>query len=71
MFRSADSVGWAASKLIFIFSGHFVAERGAHFFDKPAGSSKNNVFLKVFAISTKLQDQVGAMLVNVGPSYSI
>ena len=48
MFCSADSVGWAASKLIFIFPGHFVAEE-CTFFDKPAGSSKKQCVFEGFA----------------------
>ena len=55
MSHFVDCVGWAASKMIFVFFLSF-RRRPAHiFFDKPAESSKNNVFLKVrlFVASTK------------------
>ena len=47
MFRSADSVGWAASKLVFVFFFHFVAEGRTFFLTSQPDHQKNHVFLKV------------------------
>ena len=46
IFHSADFADSAVQKLISIFFS-VSSQRDAHFFDKPAGSLKNHVFLKV------------------------
>ena len=55
MSHFVDCVGWAASKMIFVFFYHFAADLRTFFLASQPNHQKNHVFLKVrlFVASTK------------------